>query len=217
MAVLCTYGIPMGMQYSITAVGAVILQVAVNSLGSLAVAAMTSAIKVLNFLSCPFDALGSTMATYGAQNVGAGRYDRLSKGLLTASVMGFVYSAGAFLVALFGGEALTQLFVSNGEEELIRLAKQFMVTQVAFYPPLTLVNVVRFMIQGMGFSGLAVIAGLLEMIARSFAGIFLVPVMGFTGVTLGSPLAWILADAFLIPAYFHCKKRLMGKMNPKKI
>ena len=98
-----------------------------------------------------------------------------------------------------------------------KMAKQFMVLQVAFYPPLTLVNVVRFMIQGMGFSGLAVIAGLLEMIARSFAGIFLVPVMGFTGVTLGSPLAWILADAFLIPAYFHCKKRLMGKMNPKKI
>lgn len=216
MAVLCGYGIPMGLQYSVTAIGAVILQTAVNSLGSLAVAAMTAAIKVLNFLSCPFDALGSTMATYGAQNVGAGRYERLGKGLLTASVMGFVYSAGALLVAIFGGQMLTRLFVTGGEEELVRLAHRYMVVQVAFYAPLTLVNVVRFTIQGMGFSGLAVIAGLLEMIARSFAGIFLVPVLGFTGVILGSPIAWVLADAFLIPAYFRCKARLSGQFGGGK-
>jgi len=206
----------MGMQYSITAIGSVILQAAVNSLGSLAVAGMTAALKVLSFLACPFDALGATMATYGAQNVGAGRYERLGRGLLTASVMGFAYSVCAFLVAFFGGKALAQLFVTGSEAELIRLAHQYMVMQVLFYPSLTLVNVVRFMIQGMGFSGLAVIAGLLEMIARSFAGIFLVPVLGFTGVTLGSPLAWILADAFLIPAYFSCKKRLPGIDRPGK-
>lgn len=215
MAVLCSCGIPMGLQYSVTAIGSVILQVAVNSLGSLAVAAMTAAIKVLNFLACPFDALGSTMATYSAQNVGACKYDRLNKGVLTASAMGFVYSGAAFVVACLFGRNLTQLFVSDGAEELIRLAHQYMVMQVAFYALLTLVNVVRFMIQGMGFSGLAVIAGLLEMVARSFAGIVLVPVLGFTGVTLGSPLAWILADAFLIPAYFCCRRRLMGKVHPE--
>ncbi|MBR4039677.1 MAG: MATE family efflux transporter [Clostridia bacterium] len=217
MAVLCNSGIPMGLQYSITAIGSVILQTAVNSLGSLAVAAMTASIKVLNFLACPFDALGSTMATYGAQNVGAGHYDRLNKGLFASSLMGFVYSVGAFLVAMFGGRMLTQLFVSSGGEELVRLAHQYMVMQVAFYPLLTLVNVVRFTIQGMGFSIFAIIAGVLEMIARSLTGIFLVPVLGFDGVTLGSPLAWILADVFLIPAYFHCKKRLMGKVHHAKI
>ena len=81
MTELCAYGVPMGLQYSITAIGSVILQVAVNSLGSLSVAAVTAASKVLNFLACPFDALGSTMATYGAQNVGASRYDRLNKGI----------------------------------------------------------------------------------------------------------------------------------------
>jgi len=217
MTTLCSSGIPMGLQYSITAIGTVVLQVAVNSLGSLAVAAMTAAIKVLNFLACPFDALGSTMATFGAQNAGARRFERLNSGLLSASVMGFVYSAAAFAVACFFGGNLTQLFVSDGGEELVRLAHRYMVVQVAFYPPLTLVNVVRFMIQGMGFSGFAVIAGILEMVARSFAGIFLVPVLGFTGVTLGSPLAWILADVFLIPAYFHCKKNLMGKVHHAKI
>lgn len=212
MLSLCGCGVPMGLQYSITAVGSVILQTAVNSLGSVAVAAMTAAIKVLNFLACPFDALGSTMATYGAQNVGAHRYERLDRGLLTASLIGFVYSAAALGVACFFGENLTGLFVSGGEEELISLSHRYMVVQVAFYVPLTLVNVVRFMIQGMGYSGLAVIAGVLEMVARSFTGVFLVPVLGFTGVTLGSPLAWILADAFLIPAYLGCKRRLPGRI-----
>ena len=213
MLELCACGVPMGLQYSITAIGSVVLQVAVNSLGSLAVAAMTAAMKVLNFLACPFDALGSTMATYGAQNVGASRYDRLNRGLWSASAMGFVYSALAFVVAWFFGRHLTQMFVTDGGAELIELAQMYMVIQVAFYPLLTLVNVVRFTIQGMGFSMFAIIAGVLEMIARSLAALVLVPPLGFLGVCLGSPLAWILADAFLVPAYFRCKKRLMGKVH----
>ena len=217
MLELCACGVPMGLQYSITAMGTVVLQVAVNSLGSLAVAAMTAATKVLNFLACPFDALGSTMATYGAQNVGASRYDRLDRGVATASVMGFVYSVLAFAVAWCFGRNLTQLFVTNGGAELIELAQMYMVIQVLFYPLLTLVNVVRFMIQGMGFSVFAIIAGVLEMVARSLAGIFLVPPLGFLGVSLGSPLAWVMADVFLIPAYFRCKKRLMGKVHHVKI
>jgi len=212
-AVLCGYGIPMGLQYSITAIGTVVIQVAVNSLGSLSVAAMTAACKVLGFLACPFDALGSTMATYTAQNVGAGRYNRLNRGVFTASLMGFVYSAFALTVAWRFGSSLTQLFVAEGSAELIALARQFMLTETIFYPTLTLVNVVRFSIQGMGFSGFAVIAGVLEMIARSLAGMLLVPVIGFQGVALGGPLAWIFADAFLVPAYFRCKKQLITRAH----
>ena len=216
MQMLCSCGIPMGLQYSITAIGSVVLQTAVNSLGSLAVAAMTASFKVQNFLACPFDALGSTMATYGAQNVGAGRYERLGRGLISASLIGFVYSGAAFALAVFAGDNFVQLFVSGGGEELIRMAHEFMMVQVAFYPLLTLVNVVRFMIQGMGFSSFAVIAGALEMIARTFTGIFLVPAFGFAGVMMGSPIAWVLADAFLIPAYFGCKKTLMSKIHAMK-
>ena len=96
------------------------------------------------------------------------------------------------------------------------MAHSFMIVQVAFYPLLTLVNVVRFMIQGMGFSGFAVIAGALEMLARTFTGIFLVPVFGFVGVMMGSPIAWVLADAFLIPAYVGCKKTLLRRAKAAK-
>ena len=211
MTELCAYGVPMGLQYSITAIGSVILQVAVNSLGSVAVAAATAGSKVLGFLACPFDALGSTMATYGAQNVGASRYDRLNRGVFAASMMGFAYSVLAFAVTWFFGTELVSLFVSGeGGAELIELAQQYMLVVVLFYPLLTLVNVVRFMIQGMGFSACAIIAGVMEMIACSLAGIVLVPVWGFIGAALGGPLAWVFADLFLVPAYFRCRRHLMS-------
>ncbi|MCI7735888.1 MAG: MATE family efflux transporter [Clostridiales bacterium] len=211
---LCAYGVPMGLQYSITAIGSVILQVAVNSLGSLAVAAATAGGKVLGFLACPFDALGSTMATYGAQNVGASRYDRLNRGLFAASAMGFVYSVAAFLIAWCFGPNLTRLFVTGeGSAALIDLAQQYMVINVIFYPMLTLVNVVRFMIQGMGFSAFAILAGVMEMFARSAAGLLLVPVWGFPGAALGGPLAWVFADVFLVPAYFKCRRTLMTRAH----
>ena len=214
MAELCAYGVPMGLQYSITAIGSVILQVAVNGLGSLAVAAVTAGGRVMGFLACPFDALGSTMATYGAQNVGANRFDRLSKGLAAASVMGMVYSAVALAIAWFFGPNLVGLFVPAGSSaELVRLAQHQLVINVLAYPLLMLVNVVRFMIQGMGFSIFAILAGVMEMAARAATGVWLVPIMGFTGACLGSPLAWLAADIFLIPAYYRCRNQLMSQTH----
>lgn len=211
-AELCVCGVPMGMQYSITAIGSVILQTAINSLGSSAVAAVTAAGRVLGFLACPFDALGSTMATYGAQNVGAKRFDRLNRGLFASVVIGMAYSAIALGIVLAFGSSLVRFFITGeGSEAILRLAQIHMLVNVATYPLLLLVNVVRFMIQGMGFSLFAVIAGVMEMFARAIAGVLLVPAFGFIGCSFGSPLAWLMADAFLVPAYFRCKRQLMQR------
>lgn len=208
---LLVMGLPMGFQYSITAIGSVILQAAVNSLGSIAVASMTAAGKISMFVVCPFDALGSTMATYGGQNVGAGKLERLGKGLRSAVILGAIYSAVIFVVVYFFGENMIQIFLSPTEENaatVLAWAKEFLVINAAFYFPLALVNIVRFLIQGMGFSGFAVFAGVFEMVARTIVGLFLVPVFGFVAACFASPLAWIFADAFLIPAFFFCRKRL---------
>ena len=208
---LLVMGLPMGFQYSITAIGSVILQAAVNSLGSIAVASMTAASKISMFVVCPFDALGSTMATYGGQNVGAGKLERLGKGLRSAVILGAIYSAVIFVVVYFFGENMIQIFLSPTEENAATVlvwAKEFLVINAAFYFPLALVNSVRFLIQGMGFSGFAVFAGVFEMVARTIVGLFLVPVFGFVAACFASPLAWIFADAFLIPAFFFCRKRL---------
>lgn len=210
---LLIMGLPMGLQYSITAIGSVILQASVNTLGSTAVASMTAGSKISMFVVCPFDALGSTMATFGGQNVGAGRLDRLGRGLRSAVILGAVYSALILVVLIFFGRGLILLFVSANEAAVIAQAKQFLVTNAAFYLMLALVNIVRFLIQGMGFSGFAVFAGVFEMVARALVGLVFVPIFGFTAACFASPLAWVFADCFLIPAFFHCRKKLQNAMT----
>ena len=208
MSALCGMGIPMGLQYSITAIGSVILQSATNTLGSGAVAAVTASSRISGFLASPFDALGSTMATYGGQNVGAGKLERLGKGLKSSVLLGAGYSVIALMVIVFFGDSLALLFVEAHEMEIIANVQKYLLYSTAFYFPLALVNIVRFMIQGMGFPRFAILAGVFEMIARAIAGFVLVPIIGFTGTCLGNPIAWIMADAFLIPAYFHVSKVL---------
>ena len=171
---LCFIGVPMGLQYSITAIGSTILQAAVNGLGSSYVAAMTAGSKMFNFTCCPFDALGSTMATYGGQNVGAGKIDRLGKGIKAAMLIGAVYSVVALVVLYFSADYIALLFVDAGETAIIELTRRFIMASALFYIPLTGVNVYRFCIQGMGFSVFAILAGVFEMLARTLVAILLI-------------------------------------------
>lgn len=213
MVSLAGVGVPMGLQYSITGIGSVVLQTAVNGLGSLYVASMTTGTKLSVMLMSPLDALGQTMAPYAGQNVGAGKIDRVQKGLRAASICGFVVSAIMMVVVLLFSDQLAMLFMeeknSSVSNSILSLNYRFLVINVAFYFLLTLVNTFRFTIQGMGFSGFAVIAGVFEMVARSIAGAILVPIFGFTGACVASPLAWLFADIFLVPAFFHCRKKLI--------
>lgn len=200
---LCAMGVPMGLQYSITAIGSILLQSAVNSLGEMYIAAVTAGSKVTQFLCCPFDAMGSTMATYCGQNIGAGRVDRIKDGVKKCSFLGICYAVLALgVILLFGGE-FAKLFIEGSQGEILELSKQFLTLNVIFYIPLAFVNIIRFSIQGLGNSQLAVYAGVFEMIARGGVAICLVPVFGYTAVCLASPAAWVLADLFLFPAFFH--------------
>jgi len=215
LAELCLMGLPMGLQYSITAIGSVMLQTAVNGLGTAYVTAVTAANKVSLFLSCPFDAMGCTMATYGGQNVGAAKWERLHQGVRACVTLGAVYSGIALLILLLFSDPLTMLFLDAGSIGLLPLARQSLLTTASFYFLLSLVNIFRFLIQGMGFSPLATLAGVLEMAARAGFSL-LVPVFGFTAACFASPAAWLLADAFLIPAYFHCYRRLTQPQAVKR-
>ena len=215
--VLLSAGLPMGLQYSITAIGSVILQTAVNSLGSVIVAANTAAIRVTVFFSCPFDALGATMTTYGGQNVGANKGERLNPGLKDAGILGIIYSIIAFLILYFLGRQLTGLFIEAGvtnRAEVMEYGWIYLSINSAFYILLAFVNIVRFLIQGMGFSGLAVLAGVMEMIGRAAVAFIAVPIFGYPGACFASPFAWILADIFLFAAYFHCRKKVLARSAP---
>ena len=144
---LCKMGIPMGLQYSITAIGSVILQTAVNNMGSTIVAAVTAGSRVSMFVCCPYDAMGSTMATYGGQNKGAAKYDRIDEGLKACIKLGVIYSLTILVFMIFFSRYLALLFVSSKETALINKISMFLIGNAIFYVPLALVNIVRFMIQ----------------------------------------------------------------------
>ena len=204
---LCSMGIPMGLQYSVTAIGSVILQSAVNSLGSIAVASMTAASRIGGFFACPFDSLGATMATFAGQNMGAGRTDRIRQGIRSANMIGAVYAVVSFCIIALAGGKLALLFVDGSEEAILSNVKLFLLCNSIFYFPLSLVNNIRFLIQGMGYSMLAILSGVSEMIARALAGFIQVTVFGFEAVGYESHLAWVMADVFLIIAYYKVMER----------
>lgn len=213
VGVLCNMGIPMGLQYSITAIGSVILQAAVNSLGSASVAAVAAGSKISMFFCCPFDAMGSTMATYAGQNMGAGKLERISQGMKSTCLLGFGYSILACIVLVCFGGAVALLFVNPSETEIIQQVSWFLAANSAFYFPLALVNIVRFTIQGLGFSKSAIFAGVCEMLARSIVAIAFVPIFGYAAICFASPAAWVFADLFLILAYLYIMKRLRSAMS----
>ena len=203
---LCAVGLPMGLQYSITAIGSVAAQTAVNSFGSIAVAGVTAANKVYCILCCPMDAIGGTMATYAGQNIGAGKIERVNRGLKQASIVGICISVVLFFAALLFNKPMMMLFLDAGETEALSYASRFLLVTTAGFPLLTLVNSVRFTIQGMGYSTFAMIAGVLEMCARCFVAFCLSRWFGFSGVCFSNVCAWIAADSFLIPAFLHCRR-----------
>ena len=123
-----------------------------------------------------------------------------------------------FAVLYFWGGTLSGLFLDTADAQtaavILPLSRKYLITFSAFYVPLLFVNLLRFTIQGLGFSNLAVAAGVMEMVARGVFGLCLVPYLGFDAVCFASPAAWLMADAFLFPAYFYCMKK--RGYNPKR-
>ena len=208
---LLAMGLPMGMQYSITAIGSILLQTSVNTLGSSAMAAMTAGSKVSALVLCPFDAMGSTITTFAGQNIGAGKPQRIRTGVWDATILGAGYSLALLVVLHFCGGSLTSAFLDSKDaaamNEILPLSEQYLMSCALFYIPLLFVYLLRFTIQGLGYSGLAVVAGVFEMVARGVFALCLVPSLGFNAVCFASPAAWVMADMFLFPAYFHCMKK----------
>ena len=206
--VVLSMGIPMGLQYSITAIGSVILQTAVNGLGAVTVAAVTAGSKISSFCVAVTDALGMTMATYSGQNVGAGKLDRVKEGVRVATIIGIIYSVIVFILMIFIGGELPKLFIDVSNSDVIKRARIFLLWNSGFYFALIFVNVWRNSIQGMGFPMFAILSGVCEMFARGIVGFIGVPLLGYVAACAASPLAWIVADMFLIPGFMYCIRRL---------
>ena len=218
---IAAVGVPMGLQYSITAIGSIAIQTATNSLGTLYIASQAAGNKVNQLFICFFDAAGTTMATYGGQNYGAMKLDRLRPGVRAAITIAAVYSAVSFLFLFFLGDQMALLFMDANTTppelrlEVAGLARKFLICNSAGYIFLSLVNIVRFMIQGLGFTQQAIFAGMFEMVARCLIAFVVVDYFAYNAICVSNPIAWIAADLFLIPAYFHDLKKLRRQLEGK--
>lgn len=194
-------GLPMGLQFSITAIGSIILQKSVNNLGTQIIASVSAASKVQTLVMSPMDAFGVSMATFAGQNYGARRLDRVRRATKEVTLMLWAYSVIAFCVFFFGSNFIVLMFVDPTETQIIQLVHRFVTINGAFYPVLSLIYVYRNTLQGVGYSKAAMLAGLFELIARTLMGLFIVPKLGYTAVCFAHPFAWFMADLILIPLY----------------
>ncbi len=205
---LLTTGVPMGLQFSITAIGSIMLQSANNALGTTCVTAFTVAMRIKMFFISPCENLGIAMATYCGQNLGAGKMQRVRRGLVSAMLLVSAYVIiGNVLMFVLAGE-LVGLFVDASETAIIDAAVLFLHTSSLFWFFLGLLCVFRYSIQGLGFTRLAMMSGVFEMFARIGVSLWLVPALDFQGVALGDPTAWVAACVFLVPAMSYVYRRL---------
>ncbi|RDY27104.1 MATE family efflux transporter [Romboutsia weinsteinii] len=194
-------GIPMALQFSITAIGAVILQGAVNAFGSTAVAAFTAASKVEQLVMQPSVTFGVTMATYCGQNLGAGNINRIREGVKKCTMINIVIGIVAAFIIIIFGKSFIYMFVSNTDSVVIDYAKKYLDVIAYFFIPLSLIFIYRNALQGMGYTFMPMMAGFAELVARTLVAFTLPVLIGFTGICLAGPAAWIAAAVPLMLSY----------------
>lgn len=206
-------GIPMGLQFSITAIGTMMVQSALNMLGSYHVAAFTAGNKIENIFTQAYVALGTAMATYNAQNIGAGKLERVRDGFRKANIIGIGYSIITGIVLVTVGKYLSYLFISDNAAEVIPMVDTYLRCVGIFLIPLHFVNVLRNGIQGMGYGILPMMAGVAELAGRGVTAVIAAERMSYFGTCMASPMAWIIASALLIGMYFYVMKDMKKKLG----
>lgn len=186
-------GIPMALQFSITAVGVMILQSAINDFGSSVVASYTAASKVENLSTQIMVTLGAAMATYCGQNMGAGRFDRVKEGVRKSYIIVVGAVAMAVFISAVCGESIVRWFISNPSDEVLGYATTYLNTVSWYFAFLAFLFLYRNVLQGLGNGILPMLCGVAEMVVRTIIAFTLTGRWGYMAICMASPLAWIAA------------------------
>lgn len=205
---LLAMGLPMALQFSITAIGSVVVQSAVNTLGSDVVAAVTAAIKISIMLTAPLETLGITMATYGGQNLGAGKVERIFEGIKQSFFISIIYCVIAVIVVFISARYLGMLFIKANEVAILDNVAYYLKANSAFYFLLGILFILRNTLQGLGYSFLAMFGGVFELVARVIVAFGFVGVFGYSAICFANPLAWLFADILFVGGYLYKSKEL---------
>lgn len=206
--ILVVMGVPMGLQYSITAIGSMVMQGANNSLGPVYVSGFAAGMKIKQLAMCPFDALATGVSTFAGQNYGAGKIDRVKKGIREGVIAGVLYGIGIGLVLIFFGRTMSLMFVKPDAVAVLDASGQYLRSLGYFYWTLGILNVCRMSVQGLGYSMRAVVGGILEMIARIVVSFCFVPVFGFNAICFSDQSAWIAAATYMAIMLRICLKKI---------
>lgn len=183
-------GLPMGFQSSIIALGTIVVQFALNTLGTTEIAAYTAASKLDNLGILPLMSFGIAMATFVGQNHGANKPHRIRQGILQCSLMSIAFAIFIGVIDVCFGDSLSALFL-EGDAVAIGLSHKYLIVNGVCYSLLALLFVFRYSLQGLGYSFVPTVAGIAELVMRSICAIALTSVIGYLGTCIANPLAWI--------------------------
>lgn len=212
MKKLLGLGIPMALQFSITAIGTIIVQGAVNVYGETYMAGFSAAGKLQNILGTVFVAFGATVATYVGQNRGAGRIDRVREGVRCTQYMILAWSVIAMILMFFFGKYMTCIFVNSSETDVLAVSVEYFHTVFWCYPFLGSIFLYRNTLQGMGYGLVPMMGGIFELAARTIIVLLVAGHTSFRGVCLADPAAWIAALIPLVPYYIYIMRKQKQKI-----
>ena len=198
MGRLCAVGLPMGLEYSVSAIGAVVMQGGVNTLGKTAVAAQTAGEKIRQMFTLPMESVGMAMATYTGQNYGAGRIDRIRAGIRWGLLLQYIYCAAAWLVIFLLKAPLTALVLGESVSPVAQGAIQYLTLISPLFFLHGSLMILRNTLQGLGKSLLAIISGIGELVGRSLGGLAAAQLASFALICLTNPLAWGLGAVYCL-------------------
>lgn len=204
---LLALGVPMGLQFSITAVGTIVVQGAINVYGAVYIAGFSAACKIQNIVATVFVSFGATVATYVGQNRGAGKMDRVRSGVRMTQVMILVWSFVMMAVIGLCGKYLILIFISASEKDVMEAAMTYFRVAIWAYPFLGSIYLYRNAIQGMGYGLIPMMGGVFELAARVLIVLLVAGKTSFAGVCLSDPAAWVAALIPLVPYYFVMMKK----------
>ena len=214
---LLSMGLPTGLQFSITAIGSMVMQSANNGLGSVCVSAFTAAMRIKQFAMCPFDAIATAASVFCSQNLGAGKPERIRQGLRQSLIVGVSYGIVSGLVLIFAGRTLSMIFVSRSAVDVLDAAGKYLRCLGFFYWSLGILNVCRMVTQGLGYSGRAVLSGVAEMVARIIVSVGFVGTYGYTAICFADQTAWITASLYIAPTCLYCIHKSTKMLERKKV
>ncbi len=208
---LLIMGLPMGLQYSITAIGSMVMQSANNSLENVYISAFAVASKLKQLAMCPFDAIATGVSVFISQNLGAEKPKRVKQGIARGTIINTSYGLIIGIVLIFFGETLSLMFIDSSAKDVLKASGEYARCIGYFFWSLGILNTFRMSIQGMGFSGLAIFSGVLEMFARIFVSKKFVPEYGFRAICFTDQSAWVVATLYCIIICIFCVNKVSKK------